>query len=106
MEHNDNKPDAGRSGGKRRPVSLFRRLLQIAVILLAALILLILAAGFMAPIVGEYAVTGLVPRFPTLIVCGFVGLSGVLSLFTGMILKVIDSKDRKDFEVSAHKDCK
>ena len=45
-----------------------------------------------------YAVTGLVPRFPTLITCGFVFMAGLLALFTGMILKIVDSKDRKDFE--------
>jgi hypothetical protein len=61
-------------------------------------ILILLAIGFLAPIVAEYGSTGLVPRFPTLIVCGFVGLSGVLSIFTGMILRAIDVRDRKDFE--------
>ncbi|MCR5478066.1 MAG: glycosyltransferase family 2 protein [Lachnospiraceae bacterium] len=65
---------------------------------LLAAVLLLLAVCFMAPIIGEYAVTGLVPRFPTLITCGFVCMAGILALFAGMILKVIDSKDRKDFE--------
>ncbi|MCR4896382.1 MAG: glycosyltransferase family 2 protein [Lachnospiraceae bacterium] len=61
-------------------------------------VLILLAVGFLAPVVAEYGSTGLVPRFPTLIVCGFVGLCGVLSVFTGMILKAIDVRDRKDFE--------
>ncbi len=65
--------------------------------LLAALLILV-SLGFMIPIVSEYAATGQVPRFPTLITCGFVCMAGLLSLFAGMILKIIDSKDRKDFE--------
>ena len=56
MEHNDNKPDAGRSGGKRRPVSLFRRLLQIAVILLFAAILLILSVPWFVPVMVEWKI--------------------------------------------------
>lgn len=61
-------------------------------------ILILISAGFMVPIVGEYAQTHLVPRFPTLIMCGFVCMAGIQSIFTGMMLKVTDSKDRKDFE--------
>ena len=51
MEHND-KSD----GKKRRPVSLFRRLLQIAVILLAAVILLILAVPWFVPVMVEWKI--------------------------------------------------
>lgn len=61
--------------------------------------LLILAAGFfMIPIVGEYMRTGLVPRFPTMIACGFMALAGIQSFFAGMILDVLAAKDRRDFE--------
>ena len=65
---------------------------------LLALILFLVAIGFMVPIVIEFIETGLVPRFPTLIACGFAGLAGVQSFFAGLILNVTDSKDRKDFE--------
>ncbi len=61
-------------------------------------VLIILAAVFMVPILTEYLSTGLVPRFPTLIVCGFMVLAGIQSFFAGMILEVMAAKDRRDFE--------
>ncbi len=61
--------------------------------------LLILAAFIlMIPIFKDYLESGLVPRFPTLIVCGFMALAGIQSFFSGMILEVLNSKDKKDFE--------
>ena len=62
-----------------------------AVLLLAAVILFI-------PVLGEYLKTGLVPRFPTLIGCGFLAIAGLQSLFAGMILDNTVAKDRRDFE--------
>ncbi len=60
---------------------------------------LVLAAGvLLAPIIRVYLDTGLVPRFPTLIVCGFMVLAGIQSFFAGMILDIIAAKDRRDFE--------
>ena len=65
----------------------------------ALCLLLVLAAlVFMAPILSEYLRTGLVPRFPTLIVCGFMVLAGIQSFFAGMILEVMAAKDKRDFE--------
>ena len=46
-----------------------------------AAILAVFGIGFMIPVLGEYFRTGLVPRFPTLIVCCFV-LVAALLLFT------------------------
>ena len=51
------------------------------------------------PVLVEYFHTGLVPRFPTLIVSMFLLLSALLSLFTGLCLDVIVSKDRKNYEL-------
>lgn len=62
------------------------------------LILLLAAIILMIPIIRVYFETGLVPRFPTLIVCGFMVLAGIQSFFTGMILEVMAAKDRRDFE--------
>lgn len=62
------------------------------------LLLIVLAALLMVPIVAEYLDMGLVPRFPTLIICGFMVLAGIQSFFAGMILEVMAAKDRKDFE--------
>jgi glycosyltransferase involved in cell wall biosynthesis len=63
-----------------------------------ALVLALIAVGLMVPIIIEYFKTGLVPRFPTLIASGFIGIAGVQSFFTGFMLSVINSKDVKDFE--------
>lgn len=62
------------------------------------LVLLLVAAILMIPIIGEYMHTGLVPRFPTLFICGFTALAGIQSFFTGMMLEVMTAKDKKDFE--------
>lgn len=61
-------------------------------------LLVLIAAALMLPIVNDYLRTGLVPRFPTLIVCGFIVLAGIQSFFAGMILEVLSAKDRRDFE--------
>lgn len=62
------------------------------------LLLVLAAAILMIPVFIEYLMTGLVPKFPTLIACGFITLAGIQSFFTGMILEVLTAKDRRDFE--------
>lgn len=62
------------------------------------LFLVLIALAFMLPVLAVYLETGLVPRFPTLIVCGFMVLAGIQSFFAGMILEVLAAKDRRDFE--------
>jgi glycosyltransferase involved in cell wall biosynthesis len=66
---------------------------------MVAAILAILAIIFLVPIFKEYWQTGLVPRFPTLIVCCFVMMSAVLSLFAGTILSTLALNDRREFEM-------
>lgn len=62
------------------------------------LLLIFIALLVMIPVIGEFLQTGLVPRFPTLIACGFMTLAGIQSFFSGMILDVLAAKDRRDFE--------
>lgn len=62
------------------------------------LLLVLAALILMIPVISVYVDTGLVPRFPTLIVCGFMVLAGIQSFFSGMILQVMAAKDRRDFE--------
>lgn len=50
-----------------------------------------------------YVQTGLVPQFPTLIVCGFVVIAAIQSLFSGLILKTIYQKNRQDFEMELYR---
>ncbi len=63
-----------------------------------ALLLAAISTVFIFPVLITYAHTGLVPNFPTLIVCGFVYLAAIISFFTGLVLSSIVHKDRQDFE--------
>ena len=64
-----------------------------------ALVLMLLALGFFIPILVEYIRTGLVPKFPTLIACGFAAIAAIQSFFSGLILESIRHKNRQDFEM-------
>lgn len=64
-----------------------------------ALLLALVGVGMLMPVLIEYFHTGLVPRFPTLIVALFMLLAALLSLFTGLCLDVIVTKDRKNYEL-------
>lgn len=68
-----------------------------------AVILLLLATGFFIPVAITYVKTGLVPQFPTLIVCGFSAIAAIQSMFSGMILKTIYQKNRQDFEMDLYR---
>ena len=63
-----------------------------------AAVLTLVSAGFMVPVLAEYFATGLVPRFPTLIVCGFVMVAALLLFIAGVILSSQLAKDKRDFE--------
>lgn len=64
-----------------------------------SLILAIVGGTFLVPVILEYFQTGLVERFPTLIVCCFALLTSIISLFSGVILDTITWKNRQDFEM-------
>lgn len=65
-----------------------------------ALLLSLVAIGLFIPVLADYLHTGLVPRFPTLIVSVFLGLAALQSFFTGLCLDVMVEKDRKSYELS------
>lgn len=67
-----------------------------------AVILILLASAFFIPVFITYIQTGLVPNFPTLIVCGFTFEAALLSLFAGLILETHTQKSRQDFEIRRH----
>jgi len=67
---------------------------------LLSFVLMAVSVGFFIPVLLEYIETGLVAKFPTLIVCGFVALAAVQSFFSGMILQNIKQRDRKEFELN------
>lgn len=64
-----------------------------------SVLLIGLAVLFFIPVFIEYIEIGLVPRFPTFILSVFLALSGIISLFTGLILDVLVQKNRKEYEI-------
>lgn len=64
-----------------------------------SLILFLLAVGFFIPVLITYLKTGLVPDFPTLIVCGFAAIASLTSFFSGLQLQNFVQKDKRDFEL-------
>ena len=65
-----------------------------------SLILALLAIGFVIPVFITYIQTGLVPQFPTLIVCGFTMIASIQSFFAGLQLQTIVHQKRQDFELN------
>lgn len=82
---------------------LFRTYRPMAFFGMISTVLLLLAAVFVTPVLLTYANTGLVPKFPTLIVCGFAVIAAVQSLFAGLILQTIYQKNRQDFEIELYR---
>ena len=78
---------------------LYRNYKPLAFFGLIAAFLALLALVFFIPIVVAYARTGLVERFPTLIVCGFAAIAALMSLFAGLILSNQGYADRRSFEI-------
>ncbi|MGN0975080.1 MAG: glycosyltransferase family 2 protein [Gemmiger sp.] len=65
---------------------------------LIAGVMALVSALFMVPVLSTYFATGLVPRFPTLIVCVFVLLAALLLFVAGIILSSLLAQDNRDFE--------
>ena len=79
---------------------LYRNYKPINFFSIIALLLIVISAAFFIPILITYTKTGLVPNFPTLIVCGFIVMAALMSLFTGIVLQTLRQKDRQDFEMN------
>ncbi len=63
-----------------------------SILILASLLILL-------PVFIEYLQTGLVPRFPTLIVCGFIILFAILLWMCGLILQVLLIRHRQLYQL-------
>lgn len=64
-----------------------------------ALLLVIIPLIFFIPHVWiPYCKTGRVDNFPTLIVCGFCFIAGLISFYSGLVLDSIQRKERREFE--------
>lgn len=83
--------------GEHRPLRCFS---------IIAAILLLLALILVTPVFIEYFQTGLVPRFPTLIVSGFIALLAMMMWVAGVILEVISRNHWKQFELALIQDSK
>ncbi len=68
-----------------------------------SVVLLAVAAILFVPVFYEYLQTGLVPRYPTLIVSGFIVLLAMLLWACGLILEVLVKKHRQMFEILRNK---
>ncbi len=84
-------------------IKLFRTYRPMKFFSLIAAILTVISAAFLAPVFKIYLKTGLVPNFPTLIVCGFVMLAALYALFSGIVLQTIYQKNRQDFEIELYR---
>ena len=82
----------------RTILRLYRTYKPLSFFSIIAVLLLIVAAILFVPIGVTYFKTGLVPRFPTLIVCGFMVMTAIQAFFGGLILDVNNRKTRQDFE--------
>lgn len=89
----------------RKMMQLYKNYKPLKCFGLIALLFVVAAAILFAPILLEYLESGLVPRFPTLIVCGFLVMAAMQAFFSGMVLDVQVAKDRRDFEYHLNKIC-
>lgn len=64
-----------------------------------SVLLILISLVFMIPVFLEYYQTGLVPRFPSLIVGCFVLLVSILLWITGIILQIITKKHKQLYEL-------
>jgi len=77
---------------------LFKNYKPFAFFGMISLLLALVSTAFMIPVLAEFFKTGLVPRFPTLIVCGITLLAALLLFISGLILSTLQEKDKRDFE--------
>ena len=62
-------------------------------------ILALLSVILFVPVLMEFSHTGLVPRFPTLIVSGFIMITAILLFCCGLILDTQTKQSRQNFEI-------
>lgn len=79
--------------------TLFREYRPFSFFSCVAVVLWLLAAVLFIPVLIEFLHTGLVLRFPTLIVSGIIAVMGMLLWVCGIILTVIVKKHRQLYEI-------
>lgn len=83
-------------------IRLFRNYKPSEFFSILAIVLGVISTVFLVPVLITYFKTGLVMKFPTLIVCGFVYLTAIISFFSGLILSSVAQKGKQDFEMKLH----
>jgi glycosyltransferase involved in cell wall biosynthesis len=78
---------------------LFKNYKPLLFFSLVSLLLLLIAVILFVPIWIDFNQTGTVERFPTLIMAGFIGLTGIILFIAGLILDVITQNERQRFEI-------
>lgn len=86
-------------------VRLFKNYKPFAFFGMISFVLALVSTLFMIPVLAEFFTTGLVPRFPTLIVCGITMLAALLLFISGLILSTLQEKDKRDFEFQLQQVC-
>ncbi len=82
-----------------RILNLYKNYKPFSFFSLLSSVLVVLGVGFLIPVIADYIETGLVPKFPTLIVCCFVLVAALQSFFAGLVLQSIEQKNKQDFEM-------
>ena len=82
----------------RTIVRLYRDYKPMGFFSILALIMAAVGIGFFVPVLIDFVETGLVEKFPTLIVCGFVLIAALQTFFTGLTLSQVNTQNRRDFE--------
>ena len=78
---------------------LFRNYKPLSFFGIIAFILAAISIGLFIPVFMQYVSTGLVNRFPTMIMCGFIMIAAIQAFFAGLILQTTVQKNRQDFEM-------
>lgn len=79
-------------------VNLFKDTKPLAFFSILSLILLLISFGFFLPILIQFVQTGIVDKFPTLIVNSALTVIALLNFFCGVILSVLKKQHRQNFE--------
>lgn len=87
-------------------IKLYKNYKPFYFFVLLALILTLAALLLFIPVFIQFLETGLVERFPTLIVSGFIEVAAVQAFFAGMILSDIAKQNRRQFEMDYNRVCR
>lgn len=79
-------------------IRLFREYKPFAFFSLIAGLLALISAGLFIPVFSTYLKTGLVPRFPTLIVSGCTAVGAIQIFCCGLVLNNLVHKEKQNFE--------